>query len=82
RLNHARWSPYYRDALKLAAQSPRVERIFVNAIIKQALCDSETDRAWLNKVRPWWGHDAHFHVRLACPPDSGQCKPQQPIPPG
>ncbi len=82
RLNHTRWSPYYRDALKLAAQSPRVERIFVNAIIKQALCDSETDRAWLNKVRPWWGHDAHFHVRLACPPDSGQCKPQQPIPPG
>lgn len=81
-LNASRWSPRYRDTLKLAAQSPEVERIFVNAIIKQALCYSETDRSWLGKVRPWWGHDAHFHVRLACPPDSGQCRPQKPLPPG
>jgi len=81
-LNSSRWSPRYRDALKFAAQSPHVARIFVNGIIKQALCESEIDRSWLHKVRPWWGHDAHFHVRLACPPDSGQCKPQRPIPPG
>lgn len=81
-LNPTRWSPRYRDMLKLAALSPEVDRVFVNAIIKQALCYSETDRSWLDKVRPWWGHDAHFHVRLACPPDSGQCKPQKPIPPG
>ncbi|MDS4043039.1 MAG: penicillin-insensitive murein endopeptidase [Candidatus Competibacter sp.] len=81
-LNPTRWSPRYRDMLKLAALSPEVDRVFVNAIIKQALCYSETDRSWLGKVRPWWGHDAHFHVRLACPPDSGQCKPQKPIPPG
>jgi penicillin-insensitive murein endopeptidase len=79
---NSRWSPRYRDALKQAALSPEVERIFVNAIIKQALCYSETDRRWLNKVRPWWGHDAHFHVRLACPPDSAQCQPQKPFPPG
>ena len=78
----SRWSPGYREALRQAALAPEVERIFVNAIIKQALCDSETDRRWLEKVRPWWGHDAHFHVRLACPPDSGQCKPQKPLPPG
>lgn len=81
-LNDSRWSSRYRDALKRAAQAPEVERIFVNAIIKQALCDSETDRSWLNKVRPWWGHDAHFHVRLNCPADSGQCQPQKPFPPG
>ncbi|MDS4019222.1 MAG: penicillin-insensitive murein endopeptidase [Candidatus Competibacter sp.] len=81
-LNPTRWSPRYRDMLKLAALAPEVDRVFVNAIIKQALCYSETDRSWLDKVRPWWGHDAHFHVRLACPPDSGQCKPQKPIPPG
>ncbi len=81
-LNAARWSPRYRDALKMAAQSPEVERIFVNAIIKQALCQTETDRTWLNKVRPWWGHDSHFHVRLACPRDSALCQPQKPIPPG
>jgi penicillin-insensitive murein endopeptidase len=81
-LNYARWSPRYRDALKQAALASEVDRVFVNAIIKQALCYSETDRSWLEKVRPWWGHDAHFHVRLACPPDSGQCKPQKPFPPG
>jgi penicillin-insensitive murein endopeptidase len=81
-LNPSRWSPRYRDMLKMAAQSPEVDRIFVNAIIKQALCYSETDRSWLDKVRPWWGHDAHFHVRLACPPGDGQCKPQKPFPPG
>ena len=77
---NSRWSPRYREVLKQAALSPEVDRIFVNAIIKQALCDSETDRRWLNKVRPWWGHDAHFHVRLACPPDSAECRAQKPIP--
>ena len=29
-------------------------------------------------MRPWWGHDYHFHVRLRCPGDSPQCKPQPP----
>ncbi|MDG4595889.1 MAG: penicillin-insensitive murein endopeptidase [Candidatus Contendobacter sp.] len=81
-LNHSRWSPRYRDALRQAALAPEVERIFVNPIIKQALCAHETDRTWLEKVRPWWGHDAHFHVRLACPPGDEQCKPQKPFPPG
>ena len=79
---NARWSPRQREVLKQAALSPEVDRIFVNAIIKQALCASETDRRWLHKVRPWWGHDAHFHVRLACPPDSPQCQPQKPLPYG
>ena len=36
------------------------------------------DRAWLEKVRPWWGHDYHFHVRLRCPGDSPECKSQPP----
>ena len=81
-LNASRWSPRYRDALWLAAQSPEVDRIFVNPIIKQALCDGEDDRAWLNKIRPWWGHDAHFHLRLSCPSDSMQCRPQKPLLPG
>lgn len=53
-LNGARWSPRYRDALKRAALAPG-ESIFVNAVIKQALRDSEMDRGWLEKVRPWWG---------------------------
>jgi penicillin-insensitive murein endopeptidase len=83
RLNPERWSPRFRDTLRLAADNPEVERIFVNPIIKQALCRSEgASRAWLYKLRPWWGHDEHFHVRLRCPPDSPQCKAQKPLPPG
>ena len=31
--------------------------------------------AWL---RPWYGHAEHFHVRIACPADSAECKPQPP----
>jgi penicillin-insensitive murein endopeptidase len=58
---------------------PLVQRIFVNPAIKKALCrEAGSDRAWLEKVRPWWGHDYHFHVRLRCPSDSPECKPQPP----
>ncbi len=65
------WTPAHLHVIKAAAQDPQVERIFVNAAIKKALCrEAGNDRSWLNKVRPWWGHDYHFHVRLACPADS------------
>src|ERR1700744_870911 len=58
------------------AQEPSVQRIFVNPAIKKALCrDARGDRSWLSKVRPWWGHDYHFHIRTVCPPGSGDCKP-------
>jgi penicillin-insensitive murein DD-endopeptidase len=71
---------YERTALvRVAAQDPVVARIFVNPAIKKAMCrEAGTDRSWLSKVRPWWGHDEHFHVRIACPSDSPQCKPQSP----
>jgi len=78
----ALWSPLYRDVLKRVAANPQVDRVFINPIIKQSLCRSESNRAWLRKIRPWWGHDAHFHIRLACPSGSTLCKPQEPIPPG
>jgi penicillin-insensitive murein endopeptidase len=73
------WTPGHFEVIKAAAQDPEVERVFVNAAIKKALCrEAGDDRAWLSKVRPWWGHDYHFHVRLSCPPDSPDCKPQPP----
>jgi penicillin-insensitive murein DD-endopeptidase len=73
------WTPAHFEVIKAAAQDPEVERIFVNAAIKKALCrEAGSDRTWLSKVRPWWGHDYHFHVRLACPPDDKDCKPQPP----
>lgn len=69
--------------MALAAAAPAVERIFVNPAIKLALCQqAEGDRSWLGKVRPWFGHAAHLHVRLACPADAPSCTPQEPPPPG
>ena len=34
------------------------------------------DRSWLSKVRPMWGDDYHFHVRIKCPAGSGECEGQ------
>jgi penicillin-insensitive murein DD-endopeptidase len=73
------WTHAHTEVIRSAAEDPAVERIFVNAAIKKALCrEAGSDRAWLAKVRPWWGHDYHFHVRIYCPPDSPQCEPQSP----
>jgi penicillin-insensitive murein DD-endopeptidase len=73
------WTHKHTELIRTAAEDPDVERIFVNAAIKKALCrEAGSDRAWLAKVRPWWGHDYHFHVRIYCPADSPQCKPQPP----
>jgi penicillin-insensitive murein DD-endopeptidase len=77
------WTPRHAAVIKAAALDPQVERIFVNAAIKKALCrDPSPDRSWMSKIRPYWGHDYHFHVRLHCPADSPLCKPQMPPPPG
>ncbi|MEO1091095.1 MAG: penicillin-insensitive murein endopeptidase [Pseudomonadota bacterium] len=74
------------DALRVvrtAAIFDDVARIFVHPAIKRGLCEAETgDRRWLRKVRPWWGHHYHFHVRLSCPADSVGCQNQAPPPPG
>jgi len=76
------WHPLFTDLLRHTALIPEVERIFVNPVIKQKLCHTQGEQDWLGKLRPWWGHDGHFHVRLACPPDSPECQPQAPPPPG
>jgi penicillin-insensitive murein endopeptidase len=81
-LDKKRWDPKLAELLQLVAQSPQVERIFVNPIIKRHLCSGGRKGEWLAKLRPWWGHDSHFHVRLACPADSPQCQPQVPFPAG
>jgi penicillin-insensitive murein endopeptidase len=77
------WGEHQRFLLKTAATDPRVDRIFVNPAIKRSLCRSEAgERKWLGKLRAWWGHDAHFHVRLKCPRGSPDCKRQAPVPAG
>jgi penicillin-insensitive murein endopeptidase len=71
------WTPTHLAVIRAAAQEPRVERIFVNAAIKKALCrEAKGDRSWLSKVRPMWGHDYHFHIRIKCPAESGECESQ------
>ncbi len=77
------WGEDQRFLLETAARDPSVDRIFVNPAIKRAVCqDARGDRSWLRKLRPWFGHDAHFHVRLRCPAGSPQCRAQAPIPAG
>src|SRR3954452_13928670 len=76
------WTRDHTAVIKAAAEDRKVERILVNAAIKKALCrEAGNDRAWLHKVRPYWGHDYHFHVRIGCPGGSAECRPQDP-PPG
>ncbi len=71
------WTPAHGAIIKAAAQEPQVERIFVNPAIKKALCrEAGHDRHWLTKVRAYWGHDYHFHIRIKCPAGSHDCKPQ------
>ncbi|MFG1360804.1 penicillin-insensitive murein endopeptidase [Xanthobacter pseudotagetidis] len=80
-IDPANWRPDHWKVIRLAAQDPVVERVLVNAAIKKALCREATgNRAWLAKVRPYWGHDFHMHVRLGCPDDSPNCRPQEPVP--
>ncbi len=73
------WTPTHLTVIRAAAQEPQVERIFVNAAIKKALCrEAKGDRSWLSKVRPMYGHDYHFHIRMKCPPGSANCEAQTP----
>jgi penicillin-insensitive murein DD-endopeptidase len=69
--------------IRRAASYPQVARIFVHPAIKKALCEQASqvgkDTSWLGKVRPWWNHHYHFHVRLACPPGMAGCENQKEV---
>ena len=73
------WTSSHMQVLKFAAEDPRVDRIFVAAAAKVEMCEKAgEDREWLQKIRPYYGHNYHFHVRLKCPPDSANCVTQTP----
>lgn len=73
------WNEGFVRLVRRAAKYPEVERIFVHPAIKKAFCQAAgTDREWLQKVRPMWLHNYHFHVRMHCPADSPGCVPQKP----
>ena len=83
-INPKTWTPQDISFIKTAAEQPEVERVLVNAAIKKELCrvkDKKND-SWMDKVRPWYGHADHIHVRLKCPADSPHCRKQPPVPGG
>ncbi len=83
-VNPQTWTPADVAFIKTAAEQPEVERVLVNAAIKKELCrvEDKAHDAWMAKVRPWYGHNDHIHVRLKCPADSPNCRKQPPVPVG
>lgn len=78
----ARFGAWQAAVIRQAAMSPAVDRIFVAPGIKRAMCERYPGADWLRRLRPWFGHDSHFHVRLSCPAGETACVPQAPPPPG
>jgi penicillin-insensitive murein DD-endopeptidase len=83
RVDPRRWTSAHAALIRRTAKYPQVARIFVHPGIKKALCETAgDDRDWLHKVRPWWGHHYHYHIRIACPAGSSGCIDQEPPPAG
>lgn len=74
------WTRAHHEIIKAAAMDPAVDRIFVTAPVKIEMCRKakRSDKKWLQKIRPLYGHHYHFHVRLKCPQGSPDCTPQRP----
>ncbi|WP_373295858.1 penicillin-insensitive murein endopeptidase [Paramylibacter ulvae] len=73
------WRASHMEVMKIAASDPAVDRIFVTAPAKIWMCNrAKGNKDWLQKIRPFWGHHYHFHVRLKCPKGSSNCKTQTP----
>jgi len=81
---NSNWTQAHYNIMRAAAKDPAVARIFVTAPAKLEMCriTPRGDRDWLRKIRPWWGHHYHFHVRLNCPTGNSACRNQAPIPAG
>lgn len=78
------WTAEHGRLLRRAASYDQVERLFVHPGIKKAMCETYgAERAndrWMIKIRPFYGHHYHFHIRMKCPADSPDCRPQDPVP--
>jgi penicillin-insensitive murein endopeptidase len=81
-LNRDSWTESRAKLIRRAASYPEVARIFVHPPIKAELCKwAKGDRSWLAKVRPYYNHTYHFHIRMKCPPGFAGCKNQAPAAP-
>jgi len=77
------WTPAHARLLMRAASYPEVERIFIHPGIKKKICDTwQGDRSAMGKLRPYYGHHYHFHIRMKCPPGVSGCRSQNPPPSG
>lgn len=68
--------------LEYFAKQPETDRIFVSAGIKKFLCLHYGNETWIQKIRPWYAHREHFHLRLKCKIGDELCKNTEPLPPG
>lgn len=82
RVNPKTFTPAHVAFIRTAAEQPGVERVLVNAAIKKEICRMQGDKhpEWMDKVRPWYGHHDHIHVRLECPEGSPNCRKQPSVP--
>lgn len=76
-INPKVWTENQAKLIQRAAKYDKVARIFVHPPIKAELCRwAKGDRSWLAKVRPMFGHNYHFHIRMKCPAGVQGCKDQ------
>ncbi|WP_306120975.1 penicillin-insensitive murein endopeptidase [Roseitalea sp. MMSF_3504] len=83
-INPQVWTPAHARLLQRAASYDEIERVLVNPGIKKKMCelygDDPANDPWMIKLRPVRGHHYHFHIRMVCPDDSPDCRPQKPVP--
>ncbi len=77
-LDPRKWNDIFATQLMWFAGQPETERIFVNAAVKRRLCAQYPNDPRLARLRPWFFHDDHFHLRLKCPLSEAGCFAQEP----
>lgn len=77
-----RWTSAHDDLIISFVKNNLVTRVFIHPMFKSYFCKKRTklglSEDLLKKIRPWYGHDDHIHVRLACPARSEKCVDQKP----
>jgi len=74
-----KWTKRHRKILSFITQQDLVDRVFVAPAIKKDMCEKYRGEKWLSRLRAWWGHDDHMHVRLKCPEGSKGCLAQETV---
>jgi len=81
-LNPSFWSDKKTELLKKIASRKDLDRVLVSPAIKKFFCErfnSPENISWMSKIRPWYGHDDHFHLTFKCPENDLLCVPPKPV---